>query len=103
MRQELQNSREQFAEKIDALTSAIQLLATSKAETFPSVTVYKVERATPVKAEEKMKSYTVGLLQVGQAVFVVARNKKWVQIEYVDIDTGQVRRGWVVKKYMRRL
>jgi hypothetical protein len=50
-----------------------------------------------------MKSQTISWLQVGQAVFVVARDKKWVQIEYVNLFTGQSEKGWVVKKYLKRL
>jgi hypothetical protein len=103
IRQEFHKSSQKFAEKVDALTNTIQSLATNKAATFAPVTVYKVERATPVKAEGKMKSQTVGWLQVGEAVFIVARGKKWMQIAYVDLSTGQTERGWVVKKYLKRL
>ena len=50
-----------------------------------------------------MKSQTIGWLIVGQAVFVIAREKKWVEIEFVDFATGQSEKGWVAKKYLKRL
>lgn len=103
MREEFRASRQQFSDKLDELTKAIQQLAADKAATFGPAAVYRVDRATPVKAERKMKSQTIGWIQVGQAVFVVARDKKWVQIEYTDLATGTSETGWVVKKYLKRL
>lgn len=103
MRQEFKTSRQQFAKKLEELTKTVQQLATSKAATFAPAAVYRVDRAIRVKAERKMKSQTISWLQVGQAVFVVARDKKWVQIEYVNLFTGQSEKGWVVKKYLKRL
>jgi hypothetical protein len=103
IKQEFQSSRQQLSQKLDDVTKAIHQLATDKAATFRPTTLYRVDRAIPVKVERKMKSQTVGWLQVGQAVFVVTREKKWVEIEYVDLTTGQSGKGWVVKKYLKRL
>jgi hypothetical protein len=70
---------------------------------FGPAAVYKVKRAIPVKAERKIKSQTIGWLIVGQAVFVIAREKKWVEIEFIEFATGQSEKGWIVKKYPKRL
>ena len=95
--QGFQSSRQQFSLKLDEITRAVQKLATDKAKSFGPSPVYKVKRAIPVKAERKMKSQTIGWLIVGQAVFVIAREKKWVEIEFVDFATGQSEKGWVAK------
>lgn len=103
MRHEFRASRQQFAEKLDELTKSVHELAAKKASTFGPAAVYRVDHAVSVKAERKMKSQTIGWLQLGQAVFVVAWDKKWVQIEYTDLATGTSDTGWVVKKYLKRL
>jgi hypothetical protein len=101
--QEFQSSRQQFSLKLDEITKAVQQLAADKARSFGPAAVYKVKRAIPVKAKREMKSQTIGWLIIGQAVFVVAREEKWVEIGFVDLTTGQSEKGWVVKKYLRRL
>jgi hypothetical protein len=103
IKQESQSSRQQFSQKLDEVIRAVQQLATDKAKSFGPAAVYKVKRAIPVKAERKMKSQTMGWLLVGQPVFVIAREKKWVEIEFVNFAIGKSAKGWVVKKYLKRL
>jgi hypothetical protein len=103
IKQEFQPSRQQFSLRLDEMTRAVQQLATDKARSLGPAAVYKVKAAIPVKVERKMKSQTIGWLIIGQAVFVIAREKKWVEIEFVDLASGKSETGWVVKKYLKRL
>jgi len=96
-------SRELISRKFDELLRGINEHAARKSSTFSPAKTYVVKRAIPVKAERRLKSATVGILQIGQAVFSLSAQRKWLYIEGTNALTGEQVSGWVVKKYLQRL
>jgi hypothetical protein len=103
VREEARTSRQHTASKLDEVARSINEHAARRLSMFEPAPVYIVKRAVALKAERRMKSDTVGILQVGQAVFRLQNNKKWIYVEGSDLVTGERVSGWVVKKYLRRL
>ena len=103
IREEGRASRQQISSKFDELLRGINEHAARKSDMFKPATAYVVKRAIPIKSERRMKSATVGVLQVGQAVFRLHHHKNWIYVEGSDLLTGESVSGWVVKKYLERL
>jgi len=58
---------------------------------------------TTVHASYKRRSPQTAILGVGSSVRVIRRRKKWSFVEWLDDWTGEMVRGWVRNKYLKRL
>jgi hypothetical protein len=65
------------------------------------ITRYVVQYKVPLKAERRMKSATITTLYPNQVVELVGRDAEWIEVRYYDHLEGQIRSGWVIKKYLR--
>jgi hypothetical protein len=103
IREEAMTSRLQMQEAISALSQSAQQMIALKAAALGYAVPYRVKRAVPVKAAKSMKAATVGAISIGQVVFVLGYDKKWVRIEAVDLTSSEKVSGWVVKKNLKRI
>jgi len=90
-------------EKIDELIETTRNLAASRIASMAPEIIYKTERSIPVHSDSRMISPPVGALHVGDLVSVKTFAKKWIEIEYFDQLLGRNVRGWVVKKYLKKV
>ena len=81
-----------LAEKVD------QVLDEASAGTY-----YIVARPVPLNTEMRLNGPHIQVLLPGQEVELIERSGKWITVTSLDIETGKVRVGWVLKKYLRRL
>ncbi len=88
IREEATASRLQMKEAISALSQSVQQMTAIKAAALGYAVPYRVKRAVPVKAAKAIKAETVGAISIGQVVFGLVYEKKWVRIEAVDLTTG---------------
>ncbi len=78
---------------------ADQLLAIEKEQ----VSLYLVERQTRLLSGTSTKADKLAELYPNQIVTVVERKHKWLKVQYYDHLLEEIREGWVMKKYLRRL
>ena len=66
-------------------------------------TYFVVERSAELKASPFPNTVVIGKLYPNQKVSLVTEKGKWIEVEYFDYVTGLLKRGWVLKKYLRRI
>ncbi|KEI83564.1 hypothetical protein N492_18890 (plasmid) [Clostridium botulinum B2 267] len=63
------------------------------------ITKHKLE----VKSSHRNKSCIICRGDIGNIVRVINKNKKWVNIEFVDREVSDIKQGWVLSKYVKKL
>ncbi|KOR25410.1 hypothetical protein [Clostridium sp. L74] len=63
------------------------------------VTKHKLE----VKSSYRNKSCIICRVDIGNIVNVINKNKKWVNIQFVDKEISDIKQGWVLSKYIKIL
>lgn len=66
-------------------------------------TYFVVERSVTLKTSPFSKTVVIGKLYPNQKVSLVTEKGKWIEVEYFDYVDGALKRGWVMKKYLRRI
>ena len=56
-----------------------------------------------VKDGHRNKSWIMCRVDIGSIVRVINKNKKWVNIEFVDREVSDIKQGWVLSKYVKKL
>ena len=63
------------------------------------ITKHKLE----VKISHRNKSCIICKVDIGDIVRVINKNKKWVNIEFIDREVSVIKQGWVLSKYVKKL
>jgi len=59
--------------------------------------------ALHVRSSASRNAEIVDELEAGKIVRLLDKNRYWCHVEYHDLDTDEVRYGWVYGRYLRRL
>ena len=94
-------SRGGILEKIEKLETKVAELSTARK--IDHGTFYVVKRPVPLNIEKRFRRTSVVWLFPGQVVELVERSGKWIEVSVFDHETGSVRVGWVLKKYLHRI
>lgn len=62
-----------------------------------------VRRFASVHASYRRKSKVVCTLQAGSIVQPIRKRGKWIEVVWMDTDSGEIRSGWVRRKMLKRL
>ena len=81
----------------------VEIQANAPAELSASVSLFVVQRDAVVKSAPRSRSKERGTVYTDQLVASTNEKRRWVEIEYLDIDRGRAQRGWVLKKYLDRV
>lgn len=85
-------------QQTERLTETVAQLRTARdCETY-----FVVERSAKLKTSPFSK-IVIGKLYPNQKVSLVTEKGKWIEVEYFDYVAGSLKRGWVMKKYLRRI
>ena len=57
----------------------------------------------PVFSSNRRDSVKLGTIDAGQIVIVKTRKRNWTEIEWKDATTGEVCRGWVYTRYLKKI
>ena len=60
-------------------------------------------RQIPVRLLNDLKSKTIATLRMGAVVHLCQKNKKWMEIEWTDAETGVALKGWALSKHLKRV
>jgi len=55
-----------------------------------------------VRETGSAKSNIIGVLHLGKAVKLISKKKSWSFVEYQDPMTGDIKKGWVFSRYLRK-
>lgn len=94
--------KEYLRELIEA-TQRIAALTGRLIPTHDQNTYFVVERTVTLQLRPTAKSIALAVLLPNQKVRLVARNHKWIYVEYFDYLEGMPKTGWAFKKYFKRL
>ena len=99
------SSKEQadFFKRLIEVNEQIAVNTESRTSQQDYVTYYEVERSVGIRLEPSTKSSVVRILYPGHKVRLVERNHKWIFVEYFDYINGEIRYGWLYKKYAQQL
>jgi len=90
-------------EKLGKFVAEVDRLSQERLTHLAPAPTYVVRRDTPVTRERTRRSEQVGAVHVGELVTIRRFDKKWVEIIFFDFAHGHGSRGWMVKKYLKRL
>ncbi|MHB8002880.1 hypothetical protein [Clostridium botulinum] len=62
-----------------------------------------IKHKLEVKSSHRNKGYIICMADIGNIVRVINKNKKWVNIEFVDREVSDIKQGWVLSKYVKKL
>lgn len=88
------------------LIEATQRIAAQTGRLIPADdqnTYFVVERTVTLRVRPTAKSTALAVLLPNQKVRLVARNHKWIYVEYFDYLEGVPKTGWAFKKYFMKL
>ena len=73
------------------------------AELSANVSLFVVQRDAAVKSAPRSRSKRTATVYTDQLVASTDQKRRWVEIEYLNIDRGTAENGWVLKKYLDRV
>jgi hypothetical protein len=76
-------------------------LMEEKSSAMSERSFYVVKRAVPLCESRTICRGKIALLNVHTVVEIIERARKWVFVEAIT-ESGDTKRGWVLKKYLRR-
>ena len=85
----------------EVLSLADQLIKQRLSEIAPRH-LYIARRSINAKAAKSMKAPITGTIMAGSTAAVLRFDRKWIEVEFLDLLSGKPSRGWITKKNFRR-
>jgi uncharacterized protein YgiM (DUF1202 family) len=86
IKKEFDNNYKEFYDKIETILSKLQKSRIAKTN-------------VNLRFSTKKNCKIIGLVKLGQPVTVIEIRHKYLLISYIDIETGEPKSGFVIKKY----